>query len=565
MSEIKLIQLNNYVKPVLQENKSKNWVLNGVNNSFYQYIIDRFNGSVTNHSIITAYTHLIYGQGLFAKNASSKPTEWANFKTILNSKDLRKIVSDFQLFGEASVQVIKSKDRKRVTGIFHLPKQYVVPSLENEEGEIEHYFYNKDWGKPKLAEQFSAFGTSNDESEIYCIKPYSAGKNYFTDPDYLPALQYANIEEEISNFYNNFLLNGLSAGYLINVPDGQTLTAEEKDSFERQIKAKLTGSPNAGKFVLNFASKDSEITITAFPVNESMHKQWEFLSNEARQQIMTGHFLTSPMLAGIKDNTGLGNNANELDEAESQLLKRVIAPKQFPIIEAIDEIISFNNMAFDFYFKPLSEVQDTAMPTQLSEEKKKSTLDEILDSLDSDLQGYDLVDSRKVEYEDEDELDKIIAGHNIQFASTGTANPNAKDTTTNPTQDGKLFKSRYRYSSGLNANSREFCSKMVGANKLYRKQDIDRMSKLAVNPGWGPKGVDNYDLFFYKGGGGCHHSWIRETYRLKSDVNSPLAEKITPAQARKEGEILPANDKLVYTAPKDMPFNGFLPSNKRFN
>jgi hypothetical protein len=72
-------------------------------------------------------------------------------------------------------------------------------------------------------------------------------------------------------------------------------------------------------------------------------------------------------------------------------------------------------------------------------------------------------------------------------------------------------------------------------------------------------------LFFYKGGGGCHHSWIRETYRLKSDVNSPLAEKITPAQARKEGEILPANDKLVYTAPKDMPFNGFLPSNKRFN
>lgn len=561
MSEIKLIQLNNYVKPKLEENKSKNWVLNGRNNEFYQYIIDRFNGSVTNHAVITAYSNLIYGQGLFAKDSNLKVTDWVRFKSMLSQKELRKIISDYELFGEASLQIIKSKDRKSVAQIFHLPKQYVVPALENEDGEIEGYWYNKNWKKPNDAVFYPSFGTSKDEIEIYCIKPYSAGKNYFSDPDYLASLQYAEMEEEISNFYNNFLKNGLSAGYIINVPDGQSMTPEEKDDLERQIKAKLTGSPNAGKFVLNFASKDAEITVIPFPTNENMHKQWEFLSNEARQQIMTGHLLTSPMLVGIKDNTGLGNNANELDEAESQLLKRVIAPKQIHIIEALDEILAYNDMAFDFYFKALSEVEKAVLPTQLSEEKKKSTLDEILDAIDDDLSNYELVDSRKVEYEDEEELDAIIEQHNIQLStSTGTARPNAID----KEQDTKKFKVRYRYSKGLSSNSREFCTKMVNADKLYRKSDIERMSNSVVNAGWGPKGADKYDIFKYKGGGDCHHFWIRETYRAKADVNSPLAEQITPAQARKEGEILPTNDKLVYTSPKDMPYNGFLPTNKRF-
>jgi hypothetical protein len=105
---------------------------------------------------------------------------------------------------------------------------------------------------------------------------------------------------------------------------------------------------------------------------------------------------------------------------------------------------------------------------------------------------------------------------------------------------------------------------MIDSNKAYRKEDIIAMGSQAVNEGWGPKGADTYSIWLYKGGGDCHHFWTRETYRKKVDVNSPLAQEITPAKARKEGEILPTNDMLVYTAPKDMPYNGFLPTNKRF-
>ena len=45
------------------------------------------------------------------------------------------------------------------------------------------------------------------------------------------------------------------------------------------------------------------------------------------------------------------------------------------------------------------------------------------------------------------------------------------------------------------------------------------MSQRVVNAGWGPKGADTYDVFKYKGGGDCHHKWMRKTYRSKQSID----------------------------------------------
>jgi len=142
-----------------------------------------------------------------------------------------------------------------------------------------------------------------------------------------------------------------------------------------------------------------------------------------------------------------------------------------------------------------------------------------------------------------------------EFVTTGVARPDLKSE-----QDGKLFASRYRYSGTISSDSREFCQKMIKANKLYRKEDIIRMgNNPKTNEGFGPRGADTYDIFLYKGGGACHHFWTRETYKRFTDPRRRGAEEITPAQARKAGEILPTNPSKVYQKPIDMPNKGFLP------
>jgi len=528
-NDIRLLQLSNYVRPKLEENKSKNWVLNGKNNSFYQYVIDRFNGSPTNAAIISSYIDLIYGQGLNCRNKNL--SQWINFVTILNKKELRKIIADFELFGEASMQVVRAKNGKDLGAIYHLPKQLVVPALENEDGEIDTYFYSRDWTNITKypAQSFPAFGTSKENIEIYCIKPYKAGKNYFSDPDYLSALPYAEMEEELANFYINSIKKGLSAGYIINIPDGGTLTPEAKDELETKIKQKLTGSPNAMNFVISFNGRDAEITIIPFPVNDAQHKQWEYLTGESRQQIMTGHKVVSPKLFGIMSEGGFGNNANELDEAEGQLMKRVIAPKQSFIIEALEEILTAYNIGLDLYFIPLSEQSTT---TQMSSDEKKN-IDLSEYGEDEDLENYELIEVKPVDYDEEDKLE-------LAEVSSGIAKPNTKSK-----WDTEYYIFRYRYAGNQNPE-RQFCKEMMRRNKIYRREDIELMGERNVNPGFGmhPTPDKPYSIWKHKGGGllsanftggTCKHYWEKLTYRkkgVKVDVNNP---KNTPKESRASG------------------------------
>ena len=546
--------MNNYVRPQLVENKSKDWVLNGKNNSFYQYIIDRNNGSPTNAAINNSYSNLIYGKGLYMKSGTAN--DWIVFMTSFRPKEIRKIVSDFQIFGEGSFQKVKAKGKKEFPYFYHLPKQRVAPQIANEDEEIEGYWYSRDWAKQfkeeNKPEYFRAFGTSKDDTEIYNIKPYKAGKEYFSDPDYLAGLPYAEMEEEISNYYVSHIKNGLSFGYIINIPDGNSLGPEEKDELERKIKSKLVGSSNAGKFVLSFNGRDAEITVTPLQVNDA-HKQWQYLTQEARQQLLTAHLCTSSSLVGVNNSSGFSSTADEMDMAESQLMKRVIAPKQNYIIEALEDVAKYMDLNLELGFKPLTEPQNT-VKTEMnshvccSDEKKKTDLDLFIENGENEpLETHDLIDEIEVDYDEEIKL---------QLASTGTARPNA-----NSSQDGENFIVRYKYVGNISKDTREFCSKMVTAKKVYRKEDIIQLDNRVVNAGWGPEGTNTYSIWLYKGGGSCHHKWNRVIYLKKGDkvdVNSPLAEIISTSEARRRGMKLETNDTLVSVEPRNMTNNGFL-------
>jgi hypothetical protein len=186
-------------------------------------------------------------------------------------------------------------------------------------------------------------------------------------------------------------------------------------------------------------------------------------------------------------------------------------------------------------------------------------LDKIFDALsdlgeDEDLDNWELIDERPVEYSQEEGLDKMLG-----LASTGRANPNASSEQDEQIEE-TFFKVRYQYAPlTTKQNSREFCKKMVGAAKIYRKEDIERMSSQEVNAGFGLAGADTYDIWLYKGGANCHHFWMRKTYRAKDvrpDATNPNAE-VSVNRARQEGLTPEVNDPLVARRPIDMPNNGY--------
>jgi len=579
MSNIRFVNLSSYTTPVVKEQRGKEWVSYGDSNNYFQYLIDRYNGSATNNAIINGIGELIYGKGLDATDSNRKPDQYAKMKSLFSKDCMRKVTSDFKMMGQCAFQVIYSKDHQQITEVYHMPVESLRAEKCNDEGDIEAYYYAKDWGavegKKETPIRIPAFGFSNEGIEILYIRPYRAGFYYYSPVDYQGGLPYAELEEEVANYHLNNIKNGMSPSMLINFNNGVP-TEEERYLIESRIGEKFSGTSNAGKFILAFNdNKEMAADITPVQLSDASD-QYQFLADEAMRKLMVSHRVTSPMLLGIKDQSGLGNNAEELKTASTLFDNTVIRPMQETILDGVDKILAYNDISLNLYFKtlqPLEFQEGVVVDQETMEEEtgiklsKQEPNDDHLDSMFNllDEMGevinedeWELVEESPVDYEAEDAMERMT-----KFASTGTAFPNAKSKQDGVTPEGRIYKVRYGYApEKAGSNSREFCKKMIGAKKVYRKEDILEMGNRSVNAGFGPQGADTYDIWLYKGGARCHHFWMRKVFMAKEgavgvDAKNPNAE-ISVNKAKREGAELEVNDKKVATRPVDMPNEGFL-------
>jgi hypothetical protein len=359
---IKLIELASYTTPAIVEQKNKEWVEYGEDNNYYQYLIDLYYGSPTNNAAIKGISDLIYGEGLEVVKADRHLAGYLDLKKVFDEDCLRNCAMDLKMLGQYAIHLVKSKDRKKYVAAYHWPIQTLRPEKCNEDGEIEGFYFAADWSKLKRGQKpkrFDAFGFDNSASEcILVCKPYSTGNYYFAPVDYQGGTQYANLEIEIANYHINNIMNGLAPSMLINFNNGQP-PAEVKDMIEAQIQSKFSGSSNAGKFILSFNDNaETKADITPVQLSDA-HNQYQFLSTEAGQKIMMAHRITSPMLLGIKDNSGFGNNAEELKTASILFDNTVIRPFQRLLLNGVQKVMNYNGYNLDVYFKTLQPLEFT--------------------------------------------------------------------------------------------------------------------------------------------------------------------------------------------------------------
>ena len=188
----------------------------------------------------------------------------------------------------------------------------------------------------------------------------------------------------------------------------------------------------------------------------------------------------------------------------------------------------------------------------------------------------EIVDGEHLDFNFEKELNRL-ASEKIELAEDDakaiTARPNARSE-----QDGvnksfnDYYKVRYVYATdnflvNKSGTSREFCELMVGANKVYRKEDIVNANSQDLNPGFGHPEyaymggeLGTYNLFLFKGGPQCRHFWLRRIYKTSlRNAKQPItdAEVIGYTKAVSEGFTAKRNDKLVAIAPQRMKNNGY--------
>ncbi len=559
MSEIKIVQLNSYTSPVIKVDKRDNYVTYGNKNDYFQYLIDRYTGSPTNNAVINGVSQMVFGKGLDATDSNKKPNEYAQMVTLFHKDCVRKLAYDLKLMGQCAIQIIYSKDRKRVAQIEHMPVETLAMEKCNEKGEIEGFYYAPDWSKVKPNDELQripAFGTSKENIEILYVRPYVAGHYYYSPVDYQGGLQYAELEEEISNYHLNNIMNGLAPSMLVNFNNGVP-NEEERANIEQRIIQKFSGTSNAGKFILSF-NENAETAADIQPVQLSdAHNQYQFLSDESMKKIMVAHRVVSPMLLGIKDQSGLGNNADELKTASTLMDNLVIRPLQNLLIDAFDKILAYNQISLHLYFKTLQPLEFVDLENVIDEEtreeetgqKIEEEVSTVLAKLSAEEKGQielhddeylgilselhaDVITDEwemvaKREYDVSNDSDEEWATKHItpkqttlqKFANVITSKPSGFSYL-----DKSFYKIRYRYAEKYsNPNSRKFCKAMMRRDKVYRLEDIDQASIAGVNRRFGHK-QKPYDLFKFKGGVNCGHYWEQVLYRLKTKTDGSRYE-----------------------------------------
>jgi hypothetical protein len=188
-----------------------------------------------------------------------------------------------------------------------------------------------------------------------------------------------------------------------------------------------------------------------------------------------------------------------------------------------------------------------------------------------------LIDEFEVDYDSDEKENELLskepevklslAKQFINLISTGDARPNIRSKQ-DEVINGIKFITRYVYAGqdgGKSKKMRPFCTQMQQLGKVYRKEDIQLMSSQAVNPGFGPKGTNTYDIFLYKGGANCYHRWNKQVYATLEGTALNVFDKKTTKQiavkkAEKLGYVV-KNNPLVSTRPIDTPTRGYLPKN----
>lgn len=562
MSNNHVIELKAFNPPKAVETRQDNWVKFGIKNDYYQFLIDRYNNSTTNNQVINNIVKLIYGKGLDAKDASRKPNEYAQLKMLFSKDTVKKSISDMYLLGQCALQVIYAKNKKTIVEVKHIPAHLLRPEKCNKDGEIENYYYSDNWANLRdfPTTIIPAFGYGNKTLEILTIGNYTIGQKYFSNVSYIGGLAYAQLEEDIAEFLISLVQTNFSPLSIINFNNSETDQDAQRKIVE-SIKEKATGA-SGDKMIISFNSDESKkTTIDSIPLNRAA-EQYQYLSDEARAKIMLAHGVTSGLLFGIPSANGFSSNADELKTAFVLFDNNVIIPNQEQFCDGIDKILAFNNISLDLTFKPLNPLVGLVADAVVEPIKMSSIYGH-----DLDLNEWELVSSNPVDYDTESQLDLELEKLNkptllskiYDFLSASTGVAKTKSVSE---QDSPLYITRYRYSGNANPE-REFCKKMMTANKLYRKEDIEAMSQQTVNPGFGMHPDPNapYDIFLWKGGGllsdefphgTCKHYWTREMYRKIGKGKNTQAQPSTPADVRKAGEIAPTNDKRGYIAPHDM-------------
>jgi hypothetical protein len=342
MGNIMNIQLTDYT-PVKSTEKvdRAGWVTSGVDNLFPLYLRELAESSPIHGALCISIADMIAGKGLEAGVYQERVDA-------LVTEDIRQgCASDLKKFGGFYIEVIYSVDRNTIAKLRHLPYEECRIAVSGDDEEIIGIFQSDDWAnirkrknKPLFVPKFNKETAREEPNQVYYCFDYTGGQIY-PRPDYFSAVNYIELSKQIGIYHVSNILNGMFPSLIVSFFNGQ----QDEDGIRKMrtdMEQHLGGARNSGKAFFTFNEPNATPPlITSFPLSDA-DKQYEYLTNTSRQEVLLAHRCTTPLIFGIRDGgTGFGSNKDEMIVGLEIFTYQVVEPKQRKLSQSFEYVLSY--------------------------------------------------------------------------------------------------------------------------------------------------------------------------------------------------------------------------------
>ncbi len=328
----------------------------GVDNLFPQYLRSLAETSPIHGSLCISIGDMIAGKGLDAGQYQSRVDALDTYDVYYGcSHDLKK-------YGGFFIEVIYSVDRLSIAKINHIPFEECRMAIEGEDESIIGVYQSDDWSAPKKKKnkptfipKYNPLTSTTEPRQIYWSFYYTSGQTY-PRPDYWSAVNYIELSKKIGIYHVNNISSGLFPSFIVSFFGGAP-DPDQQRAMMRDWENKLSGERNAGKFIMTFNERDTpKPDITAFPISDA-DKQYQFLSEASRTEVLTGHRVTTPLIFGIRAESGFGSNSDEMKIGLQIFNTQVIEPAQRKLAKAFTEVLSYEMEGIEISVIPNSPIE----------------------------------------------------------------------------------------------------------------------------------------------------------------------------------------------------------------
>lgn len=248
---------------------------------------------------------------------------------------LHKILYDKVIFNGFGLKVRKEQTELGdvILTINHIP--FNKMRLVEKDGYIDGVMVLT--GKKSKIYPFWEKGDNDIVESIYYHKGYTVKPTNYPDPTYSSAFNSINSEIEIGRHILANILNGFNPSAIISVPN-RPMDEESQQEMEKQIQEFAKGAVNGTNLMLVYGDGENKIEIIPYQGNNTVdiYNNVEVI---IKQNILTAHGLTSPTLAGIPGDAGLGGNGSEITQSFNLFRKTVLVPIKLEVEQNINQIL----------------------------------------------------------------------------------------------------------------------------------------------------------------------------------------------------------------------------------